>query len=133
VKMVFAAVIVIGCGLCANAQVSPSPLDQSRATSAQVSAGNAPVTVEGCLSGSAGTFTLHDKAGSIYTITGDASKLAAHVGQEVRVTGSANGAAIEAGAAGSSETTASSGTTAAFESMHVSALTKVAGSCSGTQ
>jgi hypothetical protein len=128
-----AAVLVIGSSLGAFAQVSPSPSDQSGARSAQVNPRAASMTVEGCLSGSAGTYTLHDKAGSIYNLTGDTSKFAAHVGQEVRVTGSANAASSTTSTAGSSGTTASNGTSNAFQNLHVASLTKVGGSCSSAQ
>src|SRR5689334_17788268 len=36
--------------------------------------------VEGCLSGSDGKYTLTDKQGTTYQLTGDTSKLAEHVG-----------------------------------------------------
>ena len=50
-------------------------------TSAQAS------TVEGCLQGSNGVFTLTDKSGMTYQIQGDTSALTEHVGHEVKITG----------------------------------------------
>ena len=44
-------------------------------------------TVQGCLQGSNGNFTLTDSAGTTYQIQGDTSKLTEHVGHEVRITG----------------------------------------------
>lgn len=133
-KWIVAAVAVLGCSLCSVAQVAPSPSDPSGAASAQQKPQTtSPMTVEGCLSGSAGTYTLHDKAGSIYTLTGETSKLAAHVGQEVRVIGSANAGSQETSTAGSSGTTSSNGTSNAFQNLHVSSLTKVGGTCSAGQ
>ena len=68
--------------------------------------------MEGCLSGSSGNYTLTDKNGTTYQLTGDTAKLSAHVGHEVKVTGtegagssSASGAAAgTAGAAGAQQT-----------------------------
>jgi hypothetical protein len=48
-------------------------------------------SIEGCLGGSAGNFTLTDKAGNTYQLqlppNADTSKLSPHTGEEVRVTG----------------------------------------------
>ena len=132
-KLILVAVALMFTGLYAVAQSSPSPSDASGGMSGQVNAHNSAMTVDGCLSGSAGTFTLRDKAGSIYNLTGDTSKLAAHVGQEVRVTAQANAGSSTPNSAGSAGTTASNGTSNALQTMHVSSLTKVSGSCSNTQ
>jgi uncharacterized protein involved in copper resistance len=58
--------------------------------SGQSSAGQ---TVEGCLQGSNGTFTLTDASGTTYQLQGDTAKLTEHVGHEVQITGSNSGAA----------------------------------------
>lgn len=44
-------------------------------------------TVQGCLQGSSGSFTLTDKAGTAYQLSGDTSKLTEHVGHEVQIKG----------------------------------------------
>jgi len=44
-------------------------------------------TVEGCLQGSNGAFTLTDESGITYQIQGDTSTLGEHVGHEVQITG----------------------------------------------
>ena len=49
-------------------------------------------TVEGCLQGSGGTYTLTDKNGTTYQLEGDTSKLTAHAGHEVQITGSTTAA-----------------------------------------
>ncbi len=49
-------------------------------------------TVEGCLQGSDGNYTLTDKSGTTYQLQGDTSKLSAHVGHEVQITGSTTSA-----------------------------------------
>jgi hypothetical protein len=70
--------------------------DQSAAT--QTTSGNGgTMTVTGCLSGSDGNYTLTDKNGTAYQLTGDTAKLSEHVGHEIKVTGSANSAAASTG------------------------------------
>src|SRR6266571_3560620 len=44
-------------------------------------------TVEGCLQGSDGNYTLTDNSGTMYQLKGDTSKLSAHVGHEIPITG----------------------------------------------
>ena len=58
------------------------------------------MTVQGCLSGSNGNYTLTDKNGNSYQLTGDTAKLSEHVGHEVKVMGS-SGAAGSSAASGS--------------------------------
>src|SRR5437868_15392974 len=45
-------------------------------------------TVKGCLQGSDGNYTLMADNGTAYQLQGDTSKLSAHVGHEVQITGS---------------------------------------------
>jgi Protein of unknown function (DUF5818) len=58
-------------------------------------------TVEGCVGGSAGSYTLTDASGKTYQLAGDTSKLADHVGHTVQISGTeesaAPGAASSAG------------------------------------
>jgi len=63
-------------------------------------------TIEGCLQGSGDSYTLTDTAsGKTYQLQGDTSKLSAHSGHEVRLTGKSSG---DSGSA--SGMTSSSGT-----------------------
>jgi mannan endo-1,4-beta-mannosidase len=64
-------------------------------------------SIEGCLAGSAGNFTLADTAGKTWQLAGDTSKLSDHVGHQVRITGSEAGGA--AGSASSPSTGAAAG------------------------
>jgi len=65
-------------------------------------------SIEGCLSGSAGNFTLTDAAGKSYQLAGDTSKLSDHVGHQVRISGSEAGGA----AAGASNPSSGAGSSA---------------------
>lgn len=91
--------------------------------SSHASAGS-QTTVEGCLSGSDGKYMLTDKQGNTIQLTGDTSKLAEHVGHEVKITGTASSAEgggmgkQSTGAAGSSE-----------HSMEVSSVKHISKSC----
>jgi hypothetical protein len=127
---------------------SPSTSPSSNATGS--SAGN---SIQGCLDGSAGKFTIIDKAGVTYNLIiparADTSKLNQHIGQEVAVTGTvtnangseANGAsaasspsasdssAADSSASGSTGAGASS-TSSAQPSIQVQKIDKVADTCS---
>lgn len=59
------------------------------------------MTVQGCLSGSDGNYTLTADNGTAYKLTGNTAELKDHVGHEVQITG-ATGAASDSSAASSS-------------------------------
>jgi hypothetical protein len=85
---------------------SSSPTSSSQSDSSQSGSASSQ-TVEGCLQGSDGNFTLTDKSGMTYQLAGDTSKLTEHVGHEVQIKGSTSGASpagSSAGAAGEQQT-----------------------------
>ena len=49
-------------------------------------------TVKGCLQGSDGNYTLMADNGTTYQLQGDTSKLSAHIGHEMQITGSTSSA-----------------------------------------
>ena len=55
--------------------------------SSQTGSSASEMTIEGCLSGSAGNYTLTDNAGKSYQLQGDASKLADQIGHQVAIKG----------------------------------------------
>jgi hypothetical protein len=71
--------VLIALGLCAYAQ-------DYRGQSAKGSSTN-QTTIQGCLSRSAGGFTLTDNSGTAYQLAGDTAKLTDHVGHQVEITG----------------------------------------------
>src|SRR5215813_1536771 len=83
-------------------QSSPSSSSPSQSSPTQSTApdtsqtSNSGSSIEGCLAGSSGNYTLTDSTGKSYQLAGDTSKLTEHVGHQVRLTGS------EAGGAGGS-------------------------------
>ena len=56
-------------------------------TSSQTNSNASEMTIEGCLSGSAGNFTLTDNAGKSYQLQGKTAKLTDLVGHQVRMKG----------------------------------------------
>jgi len=63
----------------------------SQAGSSQTGTTPGQTTVQGCLQSSDGNYTLTDKSGTTYQLHGNTSKLSAHVGHEVQITGSTSG------------------------------------------
>jgi len=78
-------------------------------------------TIEGCLSGSNGNFTLTDKNGTSYQLAGDTAKLSEHVGHEVKVTGTPG-----SGAAGGDNASAGAGSA---QTLQVSSVKHVSKTC----
>jgi hypothetical protein len=78
-------------------------------------------TVQGCLSGSNGNYMLTDKNGTTYQLTGDTAKLSAHIGHEVRITGTA-GSSTATGAMGGHGSNAS-------QTLSVSSMKHISKTC----
>jgi hypothetical protein len=86
-------------------------------------AGNAAAgetTVQGCLQSSNGTYTLTDKSGTTYQLQGDTSKLSAHVGHEVRITGTTTAGGATSSSMGSQAGGAQQPTLTVASMKHVS-------------
>ncbi len=80
-------------------------------------------SVTGCLNGSGGSYTLTDKHGMTYQLTGDTAKLSEHVGHEVKVTGTSSASSETGGAASS--------TAGAERTLQVTSLKHISKSCQG--
>ena len=98
------SVLLLGLSWAVAQDTTQGSTSPSRGTnpmnSGQNSASASEKTVTGCLSGSSGNFTLTDKHGTAYQLTGDTAKLSDHVGHEVRVTGTPSPSASGATGAG---------------------------------
>ncbi len=90
--------------VCAFAQYDSKPsttTTQSTTTTTQSNSSDSK-TIQGCLSGSDGNYTLTDKSATV-KLAGDTSQLQAHVGHTIQVTGTL------ASSSASSSTTDSTG------------------------
>jgi hypothetical protein len=119
----------------ASSQSSAS--DQSSQTAS--SSGMTGETIHGCLSGSAGNYTLTDSAtGKTYNLSGDSTDLSAHVGQDIQVKGSAanssagmnNQSSNPSSSASSSGTSGAGQSATASETFNVTNVTKISDTCS---
>ena len=81
-------------------------------------------TVEGCLSGSSGNYTLTDKNGVSYQLTGDSAKLSEHVGHEVKITGTASSASPNGGGTSTGTTGTANGGSQTLEVSSVKHISK---------
>ena len=79
--------------------------------------------VEGCVSGSAGNFTLTDASGTTYQLAGDTSKVADHVGHQVQITGD------QAGGAGAPSSGAAGAAAGGSNTINVKKVKVISSSC----
>jgi hypothetical protein len=130
--LLLSSVLLLGtCWAMAQDSTPAGQNDSTQSTPAQSSSGQgmaASQTIEGCLSGANGKYTLTDQQGTSYDLTGNTAKLADHVGHEVKITGVTSSGS--SGTATSSDS--SSGQTLQVNSFkHVSKTCKNAGSSGG--
>ena len=129
------------CGLWAFAQTSndaaqPNTGGQTAGapSASSTSSGSMAMTVDGCLSGSAGSYTLTDKAsGMTYNIAGDTSKLSDHVGHEVRVTGTMSGSGSSASSAANATASGNTSAMGGQQTITMTSMKHVAASCSASK
>ncbi|HEX3091925.1 MAG TPA: hypothetical protein VHW72_04835 [Candidatus Angelobacter sp.] len=91
-----------------------STTTQTTTTQTTQTSSNSSTSIEGCLSGSAGNWTLTDQSGKTWQLAGDTSKLSDHVGHQVRLMGSDNSSS--ASGSSSSRPSSSAGATGASSS-----------------
>ena len=102
-----------------------SQAGSSQKDSSMSETGTSGNSVEGCLSGSDGNYTLTDQTGTSYKLTGDTAKLSEHIGHEVKITGTKSSAS----ATGASDTMGQTG--GAQQSIEVSSVKHVSKTCKG--
>ena len=87
-----------------------STTTQTTTTQTTQTSSNSGNSIEGCLNGSAGNWTLTDQTGKTWQLAGDTSKLSDHVGHQIRIMGTDNSSS--ASSSGSSSPSSSSGSSA---------------------
>jgi ABC-type phosphate transport system substrate-binding protein len=102
--LLLVSVLLLGaCWAAAQDSATPnsSQSDPTAASSGQTgsASANGATTVQGCLSGSSGSYTLTAKDGTSYQLTGDTAKLSEHVGHQVKITGTPSSASATGGTA----------------------------------
>jgi hypothetical protein len=125
-KTIITIGMLLACGVWVLAQQSyPSSSSQTTQSQTQSNASN-KTSVQGCLSGSAGNYTLTDSSGTKYQLSGDTSKLSAHVGHEVQITGTTSQSGTPSSTA--SGTSSSTGQ----QTLNVSGVKHISSTCSSS-
>ncbi|SRR6266478_5453587 len=108
--------------LCATAWLqAQDPYPQNPSTgSKQTGDASSQTSVEGCLQGSNGNFTLTDNSGTRYQLHGDSSKLSKHVGHEVQITGSPSASSAASSSAGTPQGSSAPQTLTVDKMKHIS-------------
>ncbi len=123
---------------------TPGTTGQSGSSSSQsgmssTSSTGSETSVQGCLTGSNGNYTLTDNAGTAYQLTGDNSDLSKHVNEEVSVRGTQSGSASpstsSSSASGSSNSTSPTAGAAGVsaQSFSVTTVKKVSDTCTSSK
>ena len=120
------AVLVLGLSWAAAQDSTGSSAGYGQS---QTSAGG-ETTVQGCLNGSNGSYTLTDKKGNTYQLTGDTAKLSEHVGHEVKISGTSSSGAPSTSASGTAGSTGSEQTLQVSSVKHISKTCSAGGSMS---
>lgn len=84
-------------------------------------------TVEGCLHGSGGSYTLMSNSGANYQLEGDSATLSKHVGHEVQITGSL---AKEGNSSNSMSHSSTKSNTPSEETLTVHSVKHISKTCS---
>lgn len=95
---------------------SSSTTTQTTTTQTTQTSSDSGNSIEGCLSGSAGNWTLTDQSGKTYQLSGDTSKLSDHVGHQIRVMGTDNSSSASNSSSPSSSSPSSAGAAGAGSS-----------------
>ncbi len=137
--LLLAAILMLG-ATWAWAQSYPSQQsDQNQSNTAtqsqqtqSSSSATSGTTIEGCLGGSAGSYTLTAKDGTMYQLTGNTDKLAKHVGHEIQVTGTASSASSTSTSGTGSQTGTATNPSAnsSQQSFDVTSFKHISGHCS---
>jgi|HubBroStandDraft_1064217.scaffolds.fasta_scaffold228838_2 hypothetical protein len=106
-------------------EATPDQSSASQTSNDQTTVGTGNATVQGCLSGSDGNYTLTDDNGTAYQLTGNTAKLSDHVGHEIKVMGTT----AAAPASGSSDSGGTMGNSSSSQTLQVNSFKHVSKTC----
>ena len=108
-----------------------STTTQTTTTQTTQTSSNSSTSIEGCLSGSAGNWTLTDQSGKTWQLAGDTSKLSDHVGHQVQLMGTDNSSSASGSSSPSSSSPSSSAGAAGTQSTFtVNKVKMISSTCS---
>jgi len=113
-------------------QANPSNAGSGQAANASQTDSGSGTTVQGCLQGSSGSFTLTDKSGTTYQLGGDTSKLTEHVGHEVQIKGMTSPSAPSAAGSSSSNPSGSSAAGGSQSTLTVKEVKHMSKTCTSS-
>jgi hypothetical protein len=87
-------------------------------------------TIEGCLSGSNGNYTLTDKSGATYQLTGETAKLGAHVGHDMQLTGTSSTSSASETDSNADQPSSISGSASSQQMFNVTSFKHISKNCS---
>jgi len=142
-KISILAVTLLSCSFWVAAQTSSSQSGSSNrdngtsgSPAGQLNPASQQQTIEGCLMGSDGNFTLTDSTGVKFKLSGNTSRLSSHLEHQIGVTGKVASPNSETTNSPTSTdtSTGTQGTGTAtkqgvVQTFHVSKVTKIAGAC----
>jgi len=97
---------------------------QSSSQTSSQSSSDKETTVQGCLNGSSGNYTLTDSSGKTWQLSGDTSKLSEHVGHTVEIKGTTSSGSSE-----SKGSMGSSGSSSEQKTLNVTSMKHISESC----
>ena len=110
------------------AQDYPSQTNSTQASQANPVNAGGEQSVQGCLSGADGNYSLMVKNGTSFKLAGDTAKLAEHIGHEIKVTGTMSSASASPNTDTSAGTTGESTPSSGGE-IQVTSVKHIAKTC----
>lgn len=112
-----------------SAPDTTSTTTQTTTTQTKETSTDSGTGIEGCLSGSAGNFTLTDQSGKTWQLAGDTSKLSDHVGHQVRLTGTDTSASAAGGPSSTATATGAGAASGTQSTFNVTKVKMISSSC----
>jgi Protein of unknown function (DUF5818) len=128
-RTILLALIVLASAAWVQAQ---SQYPQSSSSQSGTSGASGQTTVQGCLQGSSGSYSLTSDSGTTYQLQGDTSKLSKHVGHEVAITGNTSSSSASTPSGETSPSSTSAGASGSSQTLNVDSVKHISETCSKT-